>query len=235
MAKSTIDLLAIGCTGQELVDKINEIIAAVNGVTPATSYRDLTEKPTLNGVELVGDATTASLKVRIVDTADYDTYEQAWATKTYVDNADTKTIEAAEASVKAQLDSKMDKDLSSLDEVQWLADTGYMPVVVGGQLKKMSIKDAADYAVTKKEAAYSAADKSIASQRKYMDIEGTQDGSNADFYVKAGYALGTTALYLNGQLLTINKDYTEISSYQIKMLTRMPEKTDILILMAIPL
>ncbi len=235
MAKNTIDLLAIGCTGQELVDKINELVAAVNGITPATSYRDLTEKPTLNGVELVGDATTGSLKVRIADAADYDTYEQAWATKTYVDDADVKTMEAAEASVKTQLDSKMDKDLSSLDEVQWLSDTGYMPVVVGGQLKKMSIKDAADYAVTKKEAAYSSADKSIASQRKYMDIEGTQDGSNADFYVKAGFALGTTALYLNGQLLTVNKDYTEMSSYQIKMLTRMPEKTDIIILMAIPL
>lgn len=231
----TIDLLAIGCTGQELVDKINEIIAAVNGITPATSYRDLADKPTLNGITLEGAATTASLKVRISDTADYEAYEQAWATKTYVDDADSKTIEAAEASVKGQLDSKMDKDLSSLDEVQWLADTGYMPVVVGGQLKKMSIKDAADYAVTKKEASYSAADKSIASQRKYMVIEGTQDNSNADFYVKAGFALGTTALYLNGQLLTANKDYTEISSYQIKMLTYMPGKADTLVLMAIPL
>lgn len=231
----TIDLLAIGCTGQELVDKINEIIAAVNGITPATSYNQLADKPTLNGITLEGAATTASLKVRISDTADYSTYEQAWATKTYVDDADSKTIEAAEASVKGQLDSKMDKDLSSLDDVQWLSDTGYVPVAVGGQLKKMTIKDAADYAIVKKEASYSASDKSIASQRKYMDLEGTQDGSNADFYVKAGFALGTTALYLNGQLLTINKDYTEISSYQIKMLTRMPEKSDILILMAIPL
>lgn len=231
----TIDLLAIGCTGQELVDKINEIIAAVNGITPATSYNQLADKPTLNGITLEGAATTASLKVRISDTADYSTYEQAWATKTYVDDADSKTIEAAEASVKGQLDSKMDKDLSSLDDVQWLSDTGYVPVAVGGQLKKMTIKDAADYAIVKKEASYSASDKSIASQRKYMDLEGTQDGINADFYVKAGFALGTTALYLNGQLLTVNKDYTEISSYQIKMLTRLPEKTDILILMAIPL
>lgn len=231
----TIDLLAIGCTGQELVDKINEIIAAVNGITPATSYNQLADKPTLNGITLEGAATTASLKVRISDTADYSAYEQAWATKTYVDDADSKTIEAAEASVKGQLDSKMDKDLSSLDDVQWLSDTGYVPVAVGGQLKKMTIKDAADYAIVKKEASYSASDKSIASQRKYMDLEGTQDGINADFYVKAGFALGTTALYLNGQLLTVNKDYTEISSYQIKMLTRLPEKTDILILMAIPL
>ena len=150
-------------------------------------------------------------------------------------DAENKIKEGVESSIKEQLDLKVDKDFSTLDAIQWLADTGYLLVVVDGQLKKMTIKDAADYAIVKKEASYSASDKSIASQRKYMDLEGTQDGSNADFYVKAGFALGTTALYLNGQLLTVNKDYTEISSYQIKMLTRMPEKSDILILMAIPL
>ena len=56
-----IENLQIGCTGAQLVAKINEIISALNGVEQTTDYEALTNKPSINGVTLLGNKTTGNL------------------------------------------------------------------------------------------------------------------------------------------------------------------------------
>lgn len=90
-----IDLLKIGCTGEELVNKINEIIAAVNELAPITSYDSLSNKPTINGVELSGAKTTASLDIAYTGLSDYATQEARLATKANVATAKEEAISEA--------------------------------------------------------------------------------------------------------------------------------------------
>jgi hypothetical protein len=86
-----IELLHIGCTGEELVDKINEIIAVVNARRNVSSYRELTDLPTFNGVELIGDLSAADLVIHLADVADY---EEVVATLASKDMWTTQTIKS---------------------------------------------------------------------------------------------------------------------------------------------
>lgn len=230
-----IATISLGITSAELVAKINEIIAAINGITPTTDYNDLDNKPSINGVTLSGNKTTGQLEVKTADTTDYSTIIAALATKTYVDTADTAAVAAAQAAAAAALSGKMDKNLSNVSEIANLGDDTYITVVTPDGVRKITANNLSAYteikAVTRKETL----DSAIAKERKKIAIEGEQDGTNADFTSESGFVTGTTALYLNGQLLTPSVDYTEVSAYQITMLTHIPVEDDVLILMAIPL
>lgn len=232
---ANIENIILGATAGELVDKINELIAAVNAIQPATSYNDLEDKPSVNGVTLSGNKTTSQLGVTIAGASDFDTFEAAWATKQYVQNGDTAAVEAAEAAAQAALSGKLDADLSNLEDVAYIGNGGHILVLAGGKLVKMTLQDLASYTEVKNAAAKSAINSGIASQRKPIELSGNQDGVNTDFETETGFVLGTTALYLNGQLLTLGKDYAEVSSYQITMLSHIPISTDVIILMAIPI
>lgn len=229
-----IELIEPGASAAELFAKINEIIAALNDISPATSYEELTDKPSVNGVTLSGNKSTSDLKVKIAETQDIDTYTETWATKTEMNAMQTAAVNAASEAAATALAGKMDKDMSNVESVAYLGDEGYIPVVVDGGVKKMTVKNMADYYEVKRKATDADSDPSIVKERKSLELTGEQDGANTDFDVESGFVLGTSALYLNGQLLTRNLDYTETSAYQIKMLTHIPVEEDILILMAIP-
>lgn len=227
--------ILLGATAGELVDKINEIIAAINAIQPVTSYEDLEDKPSINNVTLSGNKNTRQLAVRIAEAADYDAYLEAWATKTYVDEGDSAAVAAAQSAAQAALSGKLDADLSNIEDVTYIANGGYVLALSGGHMVKMALQDLAAYTEIKTEANKSAAEKSLAAQRKLLTLSGAQDGSNTTFSSEPGYTMGTTALYLNGQLLTEGKDYTEVSSYQITLLSHIPTESDVIQLMAIPI
>lgn len=232
---STINLLQIGCTSQELIDTINALVAAHNDGENAavTSYNDLTDKPTINGVTLSGAKTTSTLGINIAGAADYATYEAAWATKTYVDNADTNTVAAAEAAAQEVLDSKMDKDLGNIAAVTSVGDDSYIPIATDDGIKKILVTTVAAYARVKNESNVQIRTV-ISNPRQMFPLSGEKDGKNTTYTTSAEFTLGSTELYLNGQLLTLDSDYMEDSTTSVTLLTYAPTNEDILTLYAIP-
>ncbi len=237
---------------------------ATGTAVQTNQYSDLEGKPSIGGVRIAGDIDDVdTLGALSKDTGVYEdagseisgdavvyinqgdnwvkttleTLVQALGltTSEALDGFKEEVLAEADSLVESALDSKMDKNLEGVEEVSYLGDEGFVPVVVDGELVKMTVMNMADYMSVKKESAKSSMGTGVASQRKYIALEGEQDGSNVDYITETGFVLGTTALYLNGQLMTNGYDYTEISSYQIKMLSHIPLSTDILILMAIPL
>jgi len=230
-----IQTIELGITSAQLVAKINEIIAAVNAIQPTTSYEDLENKPSINGVTLSGNKSTAQLLVALSGATDYAALLATLATKLYADGASAAAVTAAETAVASALSGKLDADISKINEVNYVADGGYVLVFAGGKYVKMPLKDLAAYTEIKMEGAKTAIDKGISSQRKYIALSGAQNGSNTAYTTETGFVPGTTLLFLNGQTLTEGKDYTEVSSYQIMMLTHVPLATDTITLMGIPL
>lgn len=234
---ANIPLLQTGCTGQEVIDTINALVAAHNeGQAPVSvSYEDLSHKPKLNGVEISGDMTTKSAKIKILDAEDYDTYEEAWATKAYADQAKSEAVAEAQAAVEEALDSKLDKDLGNIEAVDAFPGDAVIPIVTGSGVKKTTLSNVAAYTEITSTASRTTLREAVKSQLRILPLSGDQDGSNVEFSVKDGYNTGTSSLFFNGQLLTAGKDYTEESSYGIVMLTHIPVSTDVLIFMAVPL
>lgn len=140
-----IELLpTTGCTGAELIAKINEIIAVVNAQTNVTSYNDLTDKPSVNGVTLQGAKTTGELMIEMADLTDYDTQMASIATKTEVAGAESRATAAATASVQEQIAGKLDKIPTTTQETDMLGDGAYIYVSDGDQSKKVKISTLAN-------------------------------------------------------------------------------------------
>ena len=219
MAKIT--QLYPGCTAQEILDTINALIAAItDGAGQSISYNDLTDKPTLNGVEIVGDQTTENLKIKIAETADFET------------SAIAEALEAAQA----ELAGKLDKDLSNLDLITYMGGSASILVLTSdNRLCRLSTKDLASYTGIVNATANSSQESSLKTQRKTLPLTGDQNGSNLVFACTSGYTLGTSALYLNGNRLYAGTDYKEDNSHQITFLTYIPEAADIILFEAIPL
>lgn len=135
-----IELLpTTGCTGEELISKINEIIAVVNAMSNTTSYNDLTDKPSINGVTLVSDKTTAQMQISMAGLSDYETQMSAIATKTEVHDAQSAATAAATAAVQEQIAGKLDKDVSSTRETDMLSKKAFVYISDGNQTKKVSL------------------------------------------------------------------------------------------------
>lgn len=230
-----IELLpTTGCTGEELISKINEIIAVVNGMQNVTSYRQLTDKPSINGVTLVGNMTTAQMKIYMAELSDYSSQMSSIATKTEVQNAQAAATAAATAAVKEQVAGKMDKDPSSTSEVNLMPSDGYVYINTVEGMRKIKFDQLVNnvqYAGEQK----SQVQKIIESSGKIMTIIGKQDGTNTQFTVAQEYTQGTSMLYFNGQLLTRNVDYIETSMKEFTMLTHIPISTDIMQMVAVPI
>lgn len=230
-----IELLpTTGCTGEELISKINEIIAVVNGMQNVTSYRQLTDKPSINGVTLVGNMTTAQMKIYMAELSDYSSQMSSIATKTEVQNAQAAATAAATAAVKEQVAGKMDKDPSSTSEVNLMPSDGYVYINTVEGMRKIKFDQLVNnvqYAGEQK----SQVQKIIESSGKIMTIIGKQDGTNTQFTVAQEYTQGTSMLYFNGQLLTRNVDYIETSMKEFTILTHIPISTDIMQMVAVPI
>lgn len=230
-----IELLpTTGCTGEALISKINEIIAVVNSMSNVTSYSQLTDKPSINGVTLVGNKTTAQMQISMAGLSDYSLQMETIATKTEVQNAQTAATTAATAAVQEQIAGKMDKDPSSTNEVNLMPSDGYVYITTTNGMAKIKfdkLVDNVQYAGEQK----NQVQKIIESSGKLRTITGTQDGTNTNFTVTEGYTPGTSMLYFNGQLLTRGVDYIETSNSSFTMLTHIPISTDIMQMVAVPI
>lgn len=232
MAK--IDVLQIGCTSQDLIATINALIAAHNDREDSypISYNDLADKPVINGVELKDELTTASLFIRIAGTEDYDLFEQAWATKEYVDSADRTTLEKAEESVQESLDAKLDKDLGNLADITALSEDDYITVVTADGLRKVKVNNLANN-VAVRTVSIDSLSKSVDNQLSLIDLNGEQDGENVTFTPTSAFVAGTSHLFLNGQRLVAGTDYTENNGRSITLLSYTPKDNDSLIFIAV--
>ena len=230
-----IELLpTTGCTGEALISKINEIIAVVNSMSNVTSYSQLTDKPSINGVTLVGNKTTAQMQISMAGLSDYSSQMSAIATKTEVQNAQAAATTAATAAVQEQIAGKMDKDPSSTNEVNLMPSDGYVYITTTDGIRKIKfdkLVDNVQYAGEQK----SQVQKIVESSGKIRTITGDQDGTNTNFSVTEGYTPGTSMLYFNGQLLTRSVDYIETSNSTFTMLTHIPISTDIMQMVAVPI
>lgn len=177
-----IELLpSTGCTGEELIAKINEIISVVNGQSNATSYNDLTDKPSVNGVELQGEMITEELMIAMADLTDYDTQMASIATKTEVAGAESRATAAATAAVQEQIAGKLDKIPTTTQETDMLGDGAYIYVSDGDQSKKVKISTLANnvgYKLTESKIVSGGGGKPLtaAVQVKVTDWESTEDG-----------------------------------------------------------
>ena len=231
-----IELLQVGCTAQQIIDTINALIAAHNSGESGgvVSYNDLTDKPTINGVEISGDMTTTSAKIKTSETEDYGTIQETYATKSYADSAKTEALEAAQAAVQEALDSKLDKDLGNIEAVDYFSKEALIPIVTKDGVKKTTLVNVASYTKIQNETAMSAVDTALAKERKTLTLEGEQDGTNKVYTVVEGYKPGTGMLYFNGVLLSPDDDYEETDSQTITFIHRAPESEDKLTFRAVP-
>ncbi len=227
-----MNLIEIGCTGQELVDKINELVAAFNGLTNVTSYNDLTDKPSVNGVTLSGALETKDLGIEMTDLDDYAEVMDTLATTGDVDDAKKDAVAEAVASVKASLAAKLDTNPSNLSEVTNTTDDAYVYIYVDGAAKKVTlgtlVKNVGNHVDTK-----STLDKVVTKDGSLIALKGSQDGKNTDFKTDKNFITGTSCVYYNGQLLTRGTDYVEVGGYQITMLTHIPTANDVLRMVAV--
>lgn len=231
---ANIPLLQIGCSGWEVIDAINALIAAHNdGESQATiSYNDLTDKPTINGVVLSGANTTADLLLTLAACTDYQTIMDTLATKNYSDAGDQAIVDAAEAAAQAVLDSKLDKDLGNLSVVSSLSEEDYVLLVTGNGPRIVRIDRLSDN-VAVRTVTTRVLESSINTQLKELTVTGTQDGENTDYTVREAYVPGTQMLFLNGQLLTHNTDY-KVTVAGFTMLTNTPVEEDKIIFLGVP-
>lgn len=233
---ASIPLLQVGCSGQEIIDTVNAIIARLgDGSGLSVSYNDLTDKPSINGVELAGDKTTGALRIAMGETTDYQTLIATLATKAYADEAKAEAVEAAEAAAEAALDGKLDKDLSNIEAATSVGDEAYIPAVSGNKVVKITTASLAAYTEIKNKVESSTYEAAVKTQRKSIGLTGAQDGKNIVFTADTAFQQGSSALYLNGNRLYLTKDYNEDSSTQITFKTYIPEAEDVILLEAIPL
>lgn len=229
---NSIELLSIGCTGQELVDKINEIIAAVNGMQNVTSYTQLTDKPSINGITLSGNKTTTQLGIAMTELSDYVEQSEVLATKSEVETATTTATAAATAAVKEQIAGKMDKNPSSTAEVQMLSDDAYVYIYGDGTLKKIKMSNLTRNVELKMTSDDSIA-KAVNQGVQMFTLIGTQDGTNREFKTLNAFSPATTNLFLNGLRLTLGLDYEETTN-KIITFTVAPASTDTIVMTAVP-
>lgn len=227
-----MELLTLGCSAVDLIDKINELVAAYNALHNVTSYRDLTDKPTINGIEVVGNMTTNNLKMGISDCIDFSEIIASLATKSDLANAKTEVIGLATASTQEIVSQKLDSNPSSFNEVTMTSDDAFIYIYGDGEVKKLRLGNLSKN-ISLSIDSRKAIDQVIAKDGSILQLSGSQDGKNTEFHTKESFVSGTTCLYFNGQLLTRGMDYIENSSFSIELLTYIPTEGDVLRLVAV--
>lgn len=177
-----IELLpTTGCTGEALISKINEIIAVVNSMSNVTSYSQLTDKPSINGVTLVGNKTTEQMQISMAGLSDYSSQMSSIATKTEVQNAQAAATQAATAAVQEQIAGKLDKIPTTTTETDMIGDGAYIYVSDGNESKKVKISTLANnvgYKLTESKIVSGGSGKPLTAtvQVKVADWESTTGG-----------------------------------------------------------
>lgn len=229
-----IELINIGISAADLVAKINEIIAAVNSLANVSDYEQLTNKPTLNGVEISGTLTTGDVGINLADTDDYASVVASLATKAEVQTAQETAVSTAQANATALVAGKMDVNPDNVNEATMLNGNAYVYVYGDGALKKVKLSALTSNVALTMETKDSY-DSAVAKQKRILRLAGDQNGNNVDYTSNDGFVLGTSDLYLNGQRLVRGTDYVENTSYSLTMLTQIPVSTDRMVFVAVPL
>lgn len=225
-----IENLQIGCTGAQLVAKINEIISALNGVEQTTDYNQLTNRPSINGVTLSGNKTTSALLLALADATDYATVMAALATKTEVNAVISDATSAATAAANALLAGKVDANPVNVEEASVFNDGAFIYIYTSDGLRKVKISSLSDN-IALRNVSTDNLEKAVRSQLSMLTVTGDQDGANTSYKVNQNYIFGTSNLYLNGQRLVLGTDYIEVTAGFV-MLSRAPEVSDSLVFIA---
>lgn len=228
---SNIEELSLGCTGAELVSKINEIVEALNAISPATSYNDLSDKPSINGHTLIGAKTTGDLDIAMADAVDYDDQMDVIGTKVEISEAQTAATAAATAAAQALVNSKIPSDPSDVIEVTMLNEEAFMYIIGPEGLRKVSLKN-----LTKNTALDLTTKKVLGDNQsqRVIPLSGDKNNNNVNFRADTAFATGSSNLFYNGQRLVNGVDYEETNNRTITMITHVPGSNDSLILIAIP-
>ena len=137
-------------------------------------------------------------------------------------------IDAAETMVKDQFNKLQLEDVVAIKN---LSESDYITIVTADGLRKVNIGNLSDN-VAIRTVSTRVLESSITNQLRILTVTGAQDGSNMDFEVHEKYVAGTALLFLNGQLLTPDKDYKEVPGGFL-MLTYAPEDEDVLLFEAV--
>ena len=229
-----IDLINVGISAADLVAKINEIIAVLNGIESISDYDQLSNKPTLNGVQLSGTLVTGDMGIKLSDLDDYATVFASLATKAEMNSAQTTAIETAQTNAQKLVSGKMDVNPKDTSEATMLSGDAYVYVYGDGTLKKTKLSTLTNNLALTIETKDSY-DSAVSKQKRILSLSGDQNGNNVDYTIKDGFVLGTSDLYLNGQRLVRGADYVENTSYSITFLTQIPVSTDRMVFVAVPL
>lgn len=223
----SIENLQIGCTGAQLVAKINEIISALNGVEQTTDYEALTNKPSINGVTLSGNKTTGNLLFALADASDYATLFATFVTKAELNTAQTNTVNLASTAVQALLSSKIDVSAVNVSESSMLDEDAFVYVIATEGLRKVKVKTLENYFILKTASTSSVKD---AIRQMYSKIEYIVEDEYTISLKELPYE-ETICVFLNGQLLTSGKDYRYNQPY-VQFQSELSDK-DTLVVMGI--
>ncbi len=136
-----IDLISVGLSGQELVDKVNEVIAAINDMANVSSFSQLSGKPTINGVTVNGNLSLTDLGMTMEHIPGYDDLTAAMLTSDGVETIQLGAVQAAETAVGEDLNGKLDKDIDSLTQLRkgYIEGSETLVVSKGGELRKVDV------------------------------------------------------------------------------------------------
>ena len=140
--------------------------------------------------------------------------------------------EVTEAAVKEVVSQYKELQLADITEVRSLSDDDYLTIVTADGLRKVKLGSLSDN-VAVRTVSTSVLERSVQTQIRILTVGGAQDGSNKDYTVRESYVAGTAMLFLNGQLLTPGKDYTETVG-GFTLLTHTPTQGDTLVFQAVP-
>lgn len=140
--------------------------------------------------------------------------------------------EVTEAAVKEVVSQYKELQLENITEVRSLSDDDYLTIVTADGLRKVKLGSLSDN-VAVRTVSTSVLERSVQTQIRILTVGGAQDGSNKDYTVRESYVAGTAMLFLNGQLLTPGKDYTETVG-GFTLLTHTPTQGDFLVFQAVP-
>ena len=230
-----IETISLGITSAQLVAKINEIIAAVNDIQPATSYAELQDKPAINGVTLAGNKTTADLLIALSGATDYATLLETLATKKYTEGVTEAAVAAAEAAAESALEDKLDADTDKIDKVSNAQDADSVLIVTNDGLKKMAIANFADVTMARNAAKARSIENIYNKDYENIPLTGLINGTNTRFTNSTGWIPGTTKVFLDGTLLARNTDYVETDRSTIETTGITPQTGQRLIMLAVPL
>ena len=226
----SIENLQVGCTGAQLVAKINEIISALSGIEQTTDYESLDNKPSINGVTLSGNKDFSALLLALSDASDYAALMETLATKREVDAVISDAINAATTAANTLLASKVDANPANISEATLFDEKAYIYIYTTEGLRKVKISALSDN-IALRTVSTDNLEKAVRSQLSMFTITGDQNGANTSYKVSDNYIFGTSNLFLNGQRLVLGTDYIEVNA-GFTMLSHAPIAQDSLVFLA---